>query len=295
MCEDDNEKTAFPAHEGHYEFMAMPFSLTNAPSTFQSLMNLIFRPISKEVYAGAVLTQSKRPIAYFSHTLAVRDRAKLVYERELMVVVLAVQRWRSYLLARKFVVKTDQRSLKFLLEQRVIQPQYQKWIVKLLGYSFEVIYKPGVENKAAVKEEVEKDDHLQKIMTQLKKEEGSKESKFSIQQEMLRYKDSVWSDISMDFIEGLPKSNGFEVILVVVDQFKPEEAYGYLKNKIARWDVLIKWKGLSRNEATWEDYDEIQQQFPKFHLEDKVNLEKGCNDRPPIIKQYNRRVKKANN
>lgn len=39
-----------------------------------------------------------------------------------MVVVLAVQRWRPYLLGRKFVVKTDQHSLKFLLEQRVIQP-----------------------------------------------------------------------------------------------------------------------------------------------------------------------------
>ncbi|TYK01237.1 ty3-gypsy retroelement transposase [Cucumis melo var. makuwa] len=57
-------------------------------------------------------------------------------------------RWRPYLLGRKFIVKIDQRSLKFLLEC-VIQPQYQKWIAKLLGYSFEVVYKPGLENKAA--------------------------------------------------------------------------------------------------------------------------------------------------
>ena len=40
---------------------------------------------------GAVLVQDKRPIAYYSHTLAIRDRAKLVYERKLMVVVLVVQ------------------------------------------------------------------------------------------------------------------------------------------------------------------------------------------------------------
>ena len=43
---------------------------------------------------GVVLIQSKCPIAYYSHTIAMRDRAQLVYERELLAVVLAVQRWR---------------------------------------------------------------------------------------------------------------------------------------------------------------------------------------------------------
>lgn len=36
---------------------------------------------------GVVLTQAKRPIAHFSHTLVMRDRVKPVYERELMIVV----------------------------------------------------------------------------------------------------------------------------------------------------------------------------------------------------------------
>ncbi|KAL4017058.1 hypothetical protein IC575_024732 [Cucumis melo] len=96
----------------------------------------------------AVLVQSKRPIAFYGHTLSMRDRARPAYERELMAVVLSVQRWRPYLLGAKFVVKTDQKSLKFLLEQRVVQPQNQKWVSKWLGYSFEVVYKPGLENKA---------------------------------------------------------------------------------------------------------------------------------------------------
>ena len=37
-------KIAFRTHERHYEFLVMPFGLINAPSTFQGLMNDIFRP-----------------------------------------------------------------------------------------------------------------------------------------------------------------------------------------------------------------------------------------------------------
>ena len=44
MKETDVHKTVFRTHEGHYEFVVMPFELTNAPSTFQSLMNIVLRP-----------------------------------------------------------------------------------------------------------------------------------------------------------------------------------------------------------------------------------------------------------
>ena len=63
--------------------------------------------------------------------------------------MVAVKKWRPYLLGRPFVIKTDHQSLKYLLEQKIGTPAQQKWITKLLGYAFIVEYKHGKENVVA--------------------------------------------------------------------------------------------------------------------------------------------------
>ena len=43
MVEKDIHKTTFRTHNSHYEWVVLPFGLTNAPATFQNLMNDIFK------------------------------------------------------------------------------------------------------------------------------------------------------------------------------------------------------------------------------------------------------------
>lgn len=95
---------------------------------------------------GVVLMQGDRPIVFFSKALSGTSRFRSVYEWELMAVVLAVQKWSHYLLGWHFVVHTDQQSLRFLMDQRLLPSEHLCWTIKLFGYDFELQYKQRASN-----------------------------------------------------------------------------------------------------------------------------------------------------
>ncbi|WMV39249.1 hypothetical protein MTR67_032634 [Solanum verrucosum] len=259
----DIPKTVFRTHDGHYEFLVMPFGLLNAPSTFQATMNDIFRPylrkfvlvffddiliysstwtlhlerleLSKVDYLGhvitstelavdpfkidaiqqwatpksikevrsflgfagyyrrfiiqfatiasplsdllknngfqwtnqaqqafeelkcrlsstpvlalpnfdedfhletdvsgvgigAILSQRKHPVAFYSQKLCPRMQKASTYHKEMYVITQAVAKWRQYLLGRRFTIFTDQQSLKNLTNQMIQTLKQQKWL-----------------------------------------------------------------------------------------------------------------------------------------------------------------------
>lgn len=96
---------------------------------------------------GVMLMQNKQPIAYFSKAMSDNNLSKSVYEKELMALVFAIQHWRHYLIGKEFVVYTNHKSLKHFLQQKISSLDQKCWLAKLLGYQFEVKYKPNPENK----------------------------------------------------------------------------------------------------------------------------------------------------
>ena len=66
---------------------------------------------------GVVLMQEERPIAFESNPIKGKYLHKAIYEKEMLVILHALKKWRPYLMGRHFKVKMDHGSLKYFLEQ----------------------------------------------------------------------------------------------------------------------------------------------------------------------------------
>ncbi|XXG42550.1 hypothetical protein AAC387_Pa01g2802 [Persea americana] len=104
---------------------------------------------------GAVLMQNGHPLAYLmqnGHPLAYlsgRNLTLSICDKEMLAIIFAVSKWRPYLLGRHFKILTDHRTLKYFVEQRLTTMEQPKWLTKLIGYDYEIIYRSGKENTVA--------------------------------------------------------------------------------------------------------------------------------------------------
>ena len=79
-------------------------------------------------------------------------------EKELMAVVFALEKFRSYLLGSKVIIFSDHSALRYLLAKKEAKPRLIKWILLLQEFDIKIRDKMGSKNIIA--------DHLSRILMQ---------------------------------------------------------------------------------------------------------------------------------
>nr|GFA04265.1 reverse transcriptase domain-containing protein [Tanacetum cinerariifolium] len=111
------------------------------------------------IIIGAVLGQRYenhfRPIHYASKTLTEAKSNYTTTEKEMLAVVYAFEKFRSYLIMNKCIVHTDHSTLKYLFAKKDAKARLLRWVLLLQEFDFDVLDTKGAENLAA--------DHLSRL------------------------------------------------------------------------------------------------------------------------------------
>ncbi|KAJ1130301.1 hypothetical protein NDU88_008654 [Pleurodeles waltl] len=103
---------------------------------------------------GAVLAQlneegQDQPVVFISRRLLPREQRWSAIEREAFAVVWALKKLRPYLFGTHFLVQTDHRPLRWLMQMRGENPKLLRWSISLQGMDFTVEHRPGVDHANA--------------------------------------------------------------------------------------------------------------------------------------------------
>jgi len=104
---------------------------------------------------GGVLSQEQegkwKPIAFLSRTMQPAERNYEIYDKELLVIVEALAKWRQYLLdaAETFEIRMDHENLKYFRESHKLNGWQARWYLKLQDYDFVLRYISGKTNTKA--------------------------------------------------------------------------------------------------------------------------------------------------
>nr|GFD21585.1 reverse transcriptase domain-containing protein [Tanacetum cinerariifolium] len=108
---------------------------------------------------GAVLGQRIekhfRPIHYAIKTMNQAEANYTTTEKEMIAVVYAFEKFRSYLIMNKSIIYIDHSTLKYLFAKKDAKARLLRWILLLQEFDFKVIDTCGAENYAA--------DHLSRL------------------------------------------------------------------------------------------------------------------------------------
>nr|GEU51203.1 reverse transcriptase domain-containing protein [Tanacetum cinerariifolium] len=135
--------------------------LTEAPILIAPNWDLPFELMcdASDFAIGAVLGQRHekhfKPIHYASKTINDVESNYTTAEKEVLAVVYALEKFRSYLIMNKSIVHTDHSTLKYFFAKKDSKARLLRWVLLLQEFDFKVLNTKGVENLAA--------DHLSRL------------------------------------------------------------------------------------------------------------------------------------